>query len=89
MNKFIQHIPTFVEGCTPKDYLFETTEQLLQTPLFLEASQRKNFNHFAISDNYIMQVCDNGKFWWVMGTVLDSSSIDLPKWKANEVTNND
>jgi len=81
MNRLTQHIPNFVEtrGEQPPTGEFETTEELLS----LEVVQRykhDDFSHFAMSDNHLMVISDDGFKHWVVGYVKNPESVDLPKW---------
>ena len=82
MNKFVQHIPSFVDhrGETPAAD-FETTEELLN----LEVVKRyihEDFSHFALSDNCLMAVSDDGFKHWVVGFIKNAGDIDLPQWEG-------
>lgn len=79
-NRFIQHIPSFVEGCEPKIYEFNKLEELLCQPLFKHASEQPKFSHFAMSDNHIMEISDEGFHWWVLGRIEKPEMVDLPQW---------
>lgn len=79
-NRFIQHIPGFVDGCDPLRYDFSTTQELLDKPLFKRATENPKFSHFAMSDNCIMEITDDGFHWWVLGTIEKPELVDLPTW---------
>ena len=82
MNRFKQHIPAFVDvDEKPLWHNFETTEDLLS----LEIVKRyigKYFSHFALSDNHLMEISDDGFSWWVVGYIEDPSVVVLPQWEG-------
>jgi hypothetical protein len=82
MNTFRQHIPAFVD-CgedSPPLHEFETTADLLALEVVKRYSQNKGFSHFALNDNLLMEISDEGFRWWVVGRVSDPSSVSLPEW---------
>lgn len=81
MNTFTQHIPRYVDG-TPKSLNFETTDDLLSLDGVHQYTNDKGFSHFAISDNCLMSISNDGFNWWVVGYIKDVSSINLPKWEG-------
>lgn len=84
MNRFTQHIPTFVdyrEDKTPS-FEFETTEQLLAHEWVAVHKTRKGFDRFVKSDRYLMTESNDGFSWWVIGYLEDPSSVDLPQWQG-------
>lgn len=81
MNRFIQHIPTFVEGAPGLKFDFTGTGHLLeQLDEYFPRSVR--FHQYSISGDMVMQELDEGKVWWVLGRVVSPKSVDLPKWVA-------
>lgn len=86
MNSFRQHIPGFArDGREPPEPVipFETTADLLA----LEIVQRykgPTFSHFAMSENHLMAISDDGYSWWVVGFVADPSAVDLPQWDGGK-----
>ena len=84
MNKFIQHIPGFVDVNEPaKEIEFETTEDLLAIDVvkqWTKPMDGKPFSHFAMSENCLMAMHDDSFHWWAVGFVGDPDSVDLPKW---------
>ena len=84
MNRFTQHIPSFVDyRKEPPHFDFETTEELVSSPLVRD-NLRADFSHFAMSENALMQIADQGRWWWVMGYVKKPEEINLPTWSAPE-----
>lgn len=82
MNKFIQHVPSFVSGVDPTEFEFDKTDELLSSEYVSRFSKNANFSHFAMSDNRLMSISDNGFHWWVVGFISDPESVDLPKWEG-------
>ena len=81
MNKFIQHVPTFVQlGEYPPAFEFETQEQLIEH-LDSICNSNEKFYRYSLSDNTVMEEKDNGKLWWVLGYLKSLDSIDLPTWE--------
>lgn len=80
MNLIKQHIPNFCSGFDPIIVPFETTEDLLEIPFVKDFSASKKFDHYAINDNHLMCISDNGFHWWVIGTLIDPQEVNLPKW---------
>jgi hypothetical protein len=82
VNSFRQHIPAFVETDRPVSVMpFETTEQLLA----LDVVRRHigpTHSHFAMSDNCLMEISDEGLRWWVVGFIEKPDAVDLPRWKG-------
>ena len=79
MNSFRQHIPNFVDIDHPAAIPFATTADLLA----LEVVQRykhQTFSHFAMSDNALMVIEDNGFTHWVVGFIKHPEAIELPQW---------
>lgn len=85
MNKFKQHIPSFVDrfGEELPVIEFSTTQELLEIDVvkqWKKPMDGKLFSHFAIKDNALMVIHDDGFHWWVVGYVEDPLTIDLPMW---------
>lgn len=84
MNEFRQHIPNFVDIDAPPPSKFETTEDLLNLEIVQRYGKGKNFSHFAISDNCLMEISDEGFHWWVVGYIKEPDKVDLPKWDGGK-----
>ena len=84
MNEFKQHIPCFVDidPPSPNLYEFETTEELLNLEIVQRYGKEKNFSHFALNENRLIEVSDNGYYWWVVGYIKYPNDVDLPKWEG-------
>ena len=81
MNRFKQHIPSFVATDEKAEWVeFSTTSDLLELPIVKRYTDSENFSHFALWHNYLMEICDDGFYWWVVGYIEDPTSIELPEW---------
>ena len=81
MATFRQHIPAFVDIDGPPPMAeFSTTDELLALEVVQRYGKGPDFSHFAMSDNRLMEISDEGFKWWVVGSVSDPSAVDLPKW---------
>lgn len=86
--KFVQHVPTFVEGHTPFVLTLENTEELLKHPYITRCKEQKDFFQFSQiqEDNgctTLMSETKEGRSWWVEGTAF-INDLGLPKWVPNE-----
>ena len=81
--KFVQHVPTFAEGCIPKTFTFTSQEDLI---LKLSGIGYGNGvgEYFELSGNLIMEVSDSGYHWWVAGKVSSTECLNFNKWEARE-----
>lgn len=84
MNSFRQHIPNFVDVERPAAIPFETTEDLLSLEIVQRYGKRPDFSHFAIRDNLLIEVSDDGHYWWVIGYIEHPEQIKLPKWDGGK-----
>lgn len=82
MNRFKQYIPAFVDGFDPVCFEFETTEDLLNNEFVIYHSKKNGFSHFAMSDNCLMKISDDGFDWRVLGYIQNPENIDLPEWEG-------
>lgn len=84
--KFSQHIPTFVEtmGEPSPCFEFNSLQELLDHPIVARYKEHCDgvFSHFALSDNHLMVISNDGFNWWVVGYVSDPDALDLPKWEG-------
>ena len=83
MNKLKQHIPCFVDIPGKRNYNFKKTKDLLNLKI-VKGYIDKSFSHFAMDDDSLMVINDNGYKWWVIGTIEKPELIDLPKWKGGK-----
>ena len=65
----------------PDWVLFETTEDLLSLEVVKRYSKDEDFSYFAIHDDCLLEICDNGQKWWVVGYIEKPEQINLPQWK--------
>jgi hypothetical protein len=85
MNSFTLRIPNFVDTSRkPEKEYFETTEELLNLPTVKRATEDPGFSHLAIENNMLMEIGDDGYFWWVLGYIEDPSSVNLPRWDGSK-----
>ena len=85
MNTFKQHIPNFVDlDEEPPTYNFNTTEELLELEVVKRYGRSKDFSYFAMSEEYLMEISDNGFKWWVVGRIKYPESVDLPQWNGGK-----
>ncbi len=83
MNYFKQHIPNFVDMDKRPEWIpFATTEELLNLEVVKRYGRKKNFSHFAMSDNYLMVIADEGFIWRVVGRIKNPDEVDLPQWEG-------
>lgn len=81
MNKLHHHIPTFVDWREPyPSSEFSTTDELLSLDVVRRYAELPKFSHFAMHDNALIAVLDDGFHWWVVGHVADPAGVDLPEW---------
>ncbi len=81
MNKFVQHVPTFCDGCEPKSFFFSSQEDLVRELGGLGYGNGVG-KYFELSGNTIMEVSDNGYHWWVAGYVSSTEGLTFNKWEA-------
>ncbi len=75
MNKFYQHIPTFIDGVDSASFEFNTLPELLNHEVIKRYSSQPQFEYFAMSGSYLMQICDDGFHWWVVGTIKNPDEV--------------
>ena len=81
MIVFSQHIPYFVDHREQeKSLIFEDESEMLNSEIFLKYSSSKDFSHFAQDRNCILQISDDGFYWWVVGYFKSDTSLTIPKW---------
>ena len=81
MIEFTEHIPSFVDYREdPKVYSFASEEDMLTSDMFWRWSHSKDFSHFAQDGNTILQIGDNGFYWWVVGHFKSDKPLNIPKW---------
>lgn len=82
MNEFRQHFPSSCDFDNPKEIKFSTTEELLNLDAVSSWKEKNKFSHFAISNNSLMAIFDEGYRWWVIGYIKYPENVDLPKWEG-------
>jgi len=83
MNRFKQHMPSFVDiGESPEWIEFDTIEDLLGLEIVQRYGKCKDFSHFALNENHLLEISDEGFYWWVVGYIENPSAVDLPQWKG-------
>lgn len=83
MNKFRQHIPSFVEVNGVEEIEFETTKDLLDIGVvkqWMKPMKGNPFSHFAVRGNCLMAIYGDSSSWWCVGYVKNPGEVDLPKW---------
>ena len=84
MNKFIKHVPGFVEGDNCLSIMFKTKEDLLSDSVFKRCINRNQSSHFEISGNVLIEVSNNGFHWVAVGYIENPEDIDLPKFEGGK-----
>ena len=95
----VQHVPTFVDGATPKIAEADTIEDLLSVPWvadygkdnpFIDKHGNRGvrvFYRFSVdsigSTHALMVEHDEGRYWWVAGNITGYTG-GLPKWEPKE-----
>jgi hypothetical protein len=92
MIRLVQHIPNFVDGVDPKIVTCGSQTELLAVPWVAHYAngeliarngevRRRPFWGYSLSDDRLMAEYDEGRHWWVIGTITDGREmLDLPKW---------
>ena len=84
-NRYVPH-DMFNNDITDSCVWFDTIEELLEIVKHL--TEIKDFYRFSISStssaNMLMAEYNNGKKWWVIGYIKDTSYLQLPKWETKE-----
>jgi len=83
MNTIRQYRPAFFEGFENETVEFSTDEELINIP-FVKNFSNDKFSHYAVSDNHLMAIYDDGFEWWVIGTIQCPASVKLPKWNGGK-----
>jgi len=83
MNRFKKHIPPFVDVDILPDWIeFETTEDLLKIKDVEIYNEIKDFSHFAVEEDCLLAISDEGFHWWVIGFIEKPEEVNLPKWEG-------
>lgn len=88
MNSIRQHVPSFVDiyPAKPEIATFSSLEELLAIPFVAQWRNTPGFIRFSKSDNARLMAeirpskTEPAGSYWVVGTLLDPSTVDLPAW---------
>lgn len=95
MIRLREHIPTYCDGIAPRTVEADTQDALLATPWIARRAEgeivvrngevrRRPFHRFSRSDSHLMAEYDEGRHWWVVGTIIDGlESLSLPTWTTH------
>ena len=86
MNTFKQRFPRFIDvdrDAIPT-YEFSTLEELYTIDIVSSSMKDPSFSHFALSDNYLMSITDEGYGWRVLGHVSITNGLQIPKWNGGK-----
>lgn len=84
-----QRIPAFFSGIEPDIVEFNTQDELLEIDFvrnfsidrrFGEETPDEYFHQYSLSGNNLMAEVNGGKSWFVIGTLDDTSMLNLPEW---------
>ncbi len=83
LNHCKQHVPGFVnDGEGGEEFGFSTTAELLASALCQRQATYPDFSQFALSDNCLMAIYDDGFSWRVVGYITKPELVDLPAWQG-------
>lgn len=86
MNQFKAHIPPFMDIPHPSPVEFNTLDELLQIPFVSNFSEEENFYRFSLAGYSLMAEFDEGREWWVVGSISRPGALNLPVWKPGDKT---
>lgn len=83
MNEITYHSPGFARDGNhqPETCEFETLTDLMNLERIKKWSKSSRFSHFALGDNILLSIEDEGFIWWVVGYIKYPENINLPKWE--------
>jgi len=93
MAKIRQYFPNFYSGFDPQTIEFNTQKELLKIDFVKGFSENKTFFRYSliIDDNKtsefkstLMAEYKNGYKWFVVGSIDNVDSLNLPKWKSKD-----
>jgi len=89
MNKIMQHRPSFIDIAEDvQGAAFDNIESLESIPFVRRFMTIKRFSGFAIADgDTLIATYKNGKEWYVVGFIENTTGIDLPEWLPGERAN--
>ena len=82
--KFKQHIPNAVSGVEPKEFEFETLEELLDVEMVTRFSDDPKFSFWSLGNNCLMAVYGDYEKWLVVGYIDHPKLLDLPDFSPPE-----
>ena len=91
MATITQYFPAFFSGFTQEVVTFSNLEELVNIPFvrkFAKGGYGDKFSGFAVSDDILMVIYNDGKDWYVVGNIEGLKSSILPAWKANKSPGN-
>lgn len=101
MNTFIPHNPGYMDDLqsdmNSNNINFETTDDLLSIPFvyrfcasnFGPPNNMWKFSHYAIRDELLIAVYNDGYLWFVVGSIDDPSTVELPQWTGGKYCGKD
>ena len=84
-NCIRQHIPNSCDFGDPEIAHFDGTADLLAVPWvkqFKDAGMGR-FYRFSLEGHRLMAEYNQGRKWWVIGTLKLLDNVDLPQWWPN------
>lgn len=79
-----RYAPAFCDQSGPKEVSFETHAELMAIPFVKNFSAWPNFYRYSKSKSKLIAEYDNGKTWFVVGTLIDIDLVDMPIWVPAE-----
>lgn len=83
MIKFTPRIPNYVDA-ERVVLTFNSFDDMIMSETFTRFSNLKNFSHFAIEDNYVMAVLDDGFKWLAVGKPDIDLSAQFVQWDGGK-----
>jgi len=91
MATITQYFPAFFSGFTQAVVTFSNLEELVNIPFvrkFAIRDDNNKFSGFAIWDERLMAIYNDGEDWYVVGNIEGLKSSILPEWEENESPGN-
>lgn len=83
MIKFTPRIPNYVDA-ERVTLTFDCFDDMILSETFTRFSKLNGFSHFAIDDNYIMAILDDGFRWLAVGKPDVDLSDQFVKWNGGK-----
>ena len=64
----------------PEEASFKTVEELLEVPFVKHFTEDRHFHRFSIADEHLMAEYEEGRKWFIVGTIDRPKSVKLPNW---------